>query len=227
MSAKRISRKNAEQLFRGVQAGPAEGLAGLLADAAAPGRPAELTGEEAVITAFRSAPVPTVSRRRLASFRHTFAKVVSVKVAGVILAGTAVGGVAVAASTGSLPIQDGRPMWSSSTTPTKTPKPQLIPKTAAPRPHPAPAPKPTATPPQLSDLCRSYLTKTLNEHKKDMKDLIAAAGGREKILRFCFRFLDPNGGKPQRSHWPKDLPTSWPDLVKKLFPQAKAGSRRH
>src|SRR4051794_33690494 len=142
MSAKRISRTNAEQLLRGVQAGPAEGLAGLLADAAAPGRPAELTGEETVMTAFRAAPIPAVSERRPTSSRNTFAKVVSVKVAGLILAGTAVGGVAVAASNGSLPIQDGKPMWNSSPTTTKAPAPKLIPKTAAPRPHPAPAPAP-------------------------------------------------------------------------------------
>jgi hypothetical protein len=225
MSAKRISRKDAEQLLRGVQAGPAEGLAGLLADAAAPGRPAELTGEETVMTAFRAAPIPTASGWRPASFRHTFAKVVSVKVAGVILAGTAVGGVAVAASNGSLPIQDGKPMWSSSTTATKAPEPKLIPKTAAPRPHPAPAPTPKPTTPRPSDLCRAYLSKALDEHKKDLKDLIAAAGGRKKILKFCSQFKHHDDKKPLRELWPKDMPTTWPSLIQRLFPTARSTRR--
>lgn len=226
MSAKRISRKNAEQLLRGVQAGPAEGLAGLLADAAAPGRPAELTGEETVMTAFRAAPIPAVSGRRPRSFRHTFAKVVSVKVAGVVLAGTAVGGVAVAASNGSLPIQDGKPIWSSSTTASKAPAPKLIPKTAAPRPHPAPAPAPKPTTLRPVDLCRAYLSKALDEHKKDLKDLIAAAGGRKKILKFCAKFRGPDGEKPMRGLWPKGgIPTTWPSLIQQLFPTAR--STRH
>jgi hypothetical protein len=227
MSAKRISRKDAEQLLRGVQAGPAEGLAGLLADAAAPGRPAELSGEETVMTAFRAAPIPTVSGRRLASFRHTFAKVVSVKVAGVLLAGTAVGGVAVAASNGSLPIQDGKPMWSSSTTATEAPEPKLIHKTAVPRPHPAPVPTPTPKPttPRPSDLCRAYLKKALDEHKKDLKDLIAAAGGRKKILKFCSQFNQPDDKKPRRNFWPKDMPTTWPSLIERLFPSARPTRR--
>jgi hypothetical protein len=218
MSAKRISRRNAEQLLRGVQAGPAEGLAGLLADAAAPGRPAELAGEETVMTAFRAAPVSTASTRRSASVRKTFAKVVSVKVAGVILAGTAVGGVAVAASNGSLPIQDGKPRWSSSTT--KAPEPKLIHKTAAPQPHPAPAPAPKPATPKPSDLCRSYLSKALDEHKKDLKDLIAAAGGKKNILKFCSKFMDPDRGKPRHDHWPKGIPTTWRSLIQKLFPSA-------
>ncbi|MGF1430898.1 hypothetical protein [Kitasatospora sp. LaBMicrA B282] len=130
--SRRIDRDAAEHLLAGATDGTQGGLdalSGLLAAAAAPATEHELAGEEAAVTAFRSAarlgsistsptgttpPVPSSSRSRpMASCAPQRFRVptrfLSARAAVAALAVTAIGGVAVAAGTGHLPTVLGGP----------------------------------------------------------------------------------------------------------------------
>ncbi|MEU8513316.1 hypothetical protein AB0C76_17245 [Kitasatospora sp. NPDC048722] len=122
--SRRIDRDAAEQLLGGAVGGPSAGqdasltgpdgdaagqVARVLAAAAAPATAAELTGEQAALTAFREArfapdPVTTtapVRRRPMAT--AALARAFSTKAVAAVLSATALCGVAVAAGTGNLP----------------------------------------------------------------------------------------------------------------------------
>ncbi|MEE1786843.1 hypothetical protein PUR71_28650 [Streptomyces sp. SP17BM10] len=127
--SRRIDRDAAEQLLGGAVGGPSAGqdasltgpdgdaagqVARVLAAAAAPATAAELTGEQAALTAFREArlapdPVATtapVRRRSMAT--AALARAFSTKAVAAVLSATALCGVAVAAGTGNLPSPLGR-----------------------------------------------------------------------------------------------------------------------
>ncbi|MFE2411270.1 hypothetical protein ACFXDE_23280 [Kitasatospora sp. NPDC059408] len=129
--SRRIDRDAAEQLLGGAVGGPSAGqdasltgpdgdaagqVARVLAAAAAPATAAELTGEQAALTAFREArlasdPVATtattapVRRRPMAT--AALARAFSTKAVAAVLSATALCGVAVAAGTGNLSIGSG------------------------------------------------------------------------------------------------------------------------
>ncbi|MEO3782057.1 hypothetical protein ABGB12_01910 [Actinocorallia sp. B10E7] len=207
MSAKRISRRTAEQMLCGSSAG--HPVTELLNSAAAPGRAEELSGEMEAVAAFQAARVdaPVLSalseeHREKPSLRSLLAKTLTAPVIGVVLAIGAVGGVAIAANGGVPGHKEEKPRKPPSVTSTPT----LTRKYAAP-----PAPAPAATP-STADLCRAYITQ--GGQDKHLAPLVKAAGGRKKVIAFCIALLGwdknkPNGQWPPQG-WPTDWPTSWP-----------------
>jgi len=212
MSAKRISRRTAEQMLRGSSAG--HPVADLLNSAAAPGREEELGGETEVLAAFQAALVdapalstasvlPTVERNReKPSLRSLLAKAPTALIAGTALAVTAVGGVAIAAN-GGVPGQK------------KAEKPKASPTSASPpftrKYAPPPSPAPAATPSD-ADLCRKYIAQGMKD--ENIAPLVKAAGGRKKVIAFCVTLLGSDKNKPAGQWpppgWPTDWPTTWP-----------------
>jgi len=206
MSAKRISRRAAEQMLRGRSAG--HPVARLLGSASAPARAEELSGEAEVLAAFRAAfaeapsVVRTEPREEASSARSLLPRSLSAKIAGAVLAVTAagaVGGVAIAAG-GGLPVQK------KDAPPKKQPA-----RTSAP-PHTrkyAPPPSPATVPtPSIAELCRTYLTQ--GRKAEHLEPLIKAAGGRKKAIALCVALL--GGGDPKRpvGQWPTEWPSNWP-----------------
>ncbi|NKZ04912.1 hypothetical protein [Actinomadura latina] len=104
--AGRLDQHAAERLLDG--AGGHAPLHALLSAAAAPGRPAELAGEDAAAAAFRAAPAPARASRRAVLRRFLTAKVIAL-IGGTILL---TGGVAYA--TGHFPGQEPAPAPSPS-----------------------------------------------------------------------------------------------------------------
>src|SRR5947209_2751196 len=102
-TSRRLTAREAEQLLTGQPAGPdLRWLGRLLAAAAAPARPDELTGQRAAMEGFRRAYRHAPDRRRPRRLAVALRRTVVVKAA----AGAAVlfvGGTALAAGTGTLP----------------------------------------------------------------------------------------------------------------------------
>lgn len=214
MSAKRISRRTAEQMFRGSSAG--HPVADLLNSAAAPGREEELGGEAEVMAAFQAAlvdapalstasalPAPGERNREKPSLRSLLAKAPTALIAGTALAVTAVGGVAIAAN-------GGVPGHKKAEKPKSSPAsvaPPFTRKYAPPPPSPAPAATPTN-----ADLCRKYIAQGMKD--ENLAPLVKAAGGRKKVVAFCITLLGSDKNKPAGQWpppgWPTDWPTAWP-----------------
>ena len=213
MSAKRISRRTAEQMLRGSSAG--HPVADLLNSAAAPGREEELGGETEAMAAFQAALVdapalstvpapsaPAERNREKPSLRSLIAKAPTALIAGTALAVTAVGGVAIAAN-GGVPGQK------------KAEKPKASPTSASPpftrKYAPPPSPAPVATP-SNTDLCRKYIAQGMKD--ENIAPLVKAAGGRKKVIAFCITLLGADENKPAGQWpppgWPTDWPTTWP-----------------
>lgn len=222
----RVSRRDAERLLdsgRALDGGPAgaghDGLANLLAAAAAPARPDELAGEAAAVAAFRRefrrrpgrAPAVRPYRRRIA--------VVGALSAAVL----AVGGTAYAASTGRLPdpvqrVVDGvftggsggRP-HGGATPATSADPASRVPGTGASPPGPASATNPADRSPgpdeaRMTGLCRSWEASRDNPHSAaisadDLRILAAAAGGEDRIAAYCAE-IRSTGPKPTKSDKP-------------------------
>ncbi|MDZ5442969.1 hypothetical protein U2F26_09500 [Micromonospora sp. 4G57] len=188
----------------------ADPLRHLLAAAAAPANPGELSGEEQAMTAFRAArvapafaPAPAPRRRRLRVGAAAW-------VAG--LAATATAGVAFAAVSLDRPEQptsppapttpgssssgvDGSPSptrgadptGSSPGTPAST-GPSVAPGTTG------AGPGRPATTAQLTGLCRSYLAKSPEQRAKALEtpsfgDLVSVAGGADRVEDYCLRLV--------------------------------------
>ncbi|MEO3815883.1 hypothetical protein [Plantactinospora sp. B24E8] len=203
---------------------PASPLTALLSAAAAPARPGELGGEDAALAAFRAARpdrratgAPTVSpvpdrltadggaawrgwwsgprpRRRptLGATAWAAAAVVTVTM-----------GVALAADLGipaSTPPAGPAPVTASADTSAPVPTtPASTPSTAArtgPTGTPGTAPNPAGQPPpSIRGKCRSYLARDgAASGKPPVTELVAAAGGPERVGAYCRALLDSDTG---------------------------------
>jgi hypothetical protein len=156
-------------------------LARLVAGAQAPPVPGELAGEDAAVAAFhraRTEPAHPV--------RRTLARVLAVKVAaGVAI--LAAGGYAVAAASGAVPappfVPDRAPA-PVATTPAKHPGGN---RTAVPQqPLPATGPgTPLRPATSYTGLCHAYFNGPPGRDTPPMRDLVAAAGGPDRVAAFC------------------------------------------
>jgi hypothetical protein len=208
---RRIGAREAEQLLTGGPTAPdRRALARLLSAAAAPARPAELAGEEAVRAAFVRAynePASAGSRSPRGSLlaRAALAKV---------LAGTAVllvGGTALAAGTGHLPAavqRHAHDLFAPSGGPAPSRSPGIGGRHPGAAPYPGggsatPTPAGPAPSAALPGLCRAYVAGRKDPSKAlqapAFQGLAAAAGGADNIPEFCAGILADTqqpGGKP-------------------------------
>jgi hypothetical protein len=194
---RRIGRADAQRLLDGEPAGAQHAeLAALLSAAAAPGRPAELADEPAMVAAFvraRREPSPSPGRARARRpGRFAVLKVAT----GLLLFTTA--GTAFAAETGNLPAGLQRqahglfsslgvptpdaesPAGSRPGTPTSTP--------GVPRASSAPSPGPGE--PATDGLCRAWAASQRDPHghamaPRQLRELILRAGAAREIPAFC------------------------------------------
>ncbi|OLB81169.1 MAG: hypothetical protein AUI14_04245 [Actinobacteria bacterium 13_2_20CM_2_71_6] len=235
--ARRINRREAEQLLSGGPAGPDRAaLRHLLDMVAAPPRPEELAGRHAAVAAFvrtQRDPVPPVPARRRPVLLSLLSRAAIVKVVvglGVLLAG----GAALAGGTGNLPdrVQHGAYELLS---PLGVPVPDATgrhgggtkggnsPSTG---PTSAPGSGPVATGPAAVGLCRAWQAAQKDSRGKAMDStalqaLSRAAGGTEHIPAFCARVLgtadavppensDTSPGPPSHPGPPNPKPTHSP-----------------
>jgi hypothetical protein len=168
-------------------------LAPLVAAVRAPASPGELAGEETAVAAFlqaRAEPAHPV--------RRTLARALAVKVAVGVAVLTA-GGYAVAAASGAVPAPPFVPERAPvATTPAKHPGGN---RTAVPQ-QPLPVaslgtPHRSAT--SYAGLCRSYFNGPPRRDTPPMRDLIAAAGGVDRVPAFCAAAGVPAAGAPASS----------------------------
>jgi hypothetical protein len=210
----RIGPDDAERLLTTGRDAAHPGLSRLLAAAAAPPRPGELAGLRAAVAAFEEAgryerPAATPRRRR--ALRPL--------AAAAALAAMLAGGVAVAAETGNLP---GRPVTDHSAPVTGAP-PETTTRPAPSHSGTATAPQPpgdrgrtlSPTSPAVAGLCRAWDAHRRNPRKdpitaEAMRDLVAAAGGEDRIPAYCAAVLArPGTHQPTPSH-PTGKPAAKP-----------------
>jgi len=182
-----------------VRAG-ADPLARLLAAASAPGHPAELTGEQVAVAAFRSASGAGVApggaaTRPVATRPRVLTRVLAVKLAAAAAA-TAAASVAFAAGTGIIP----NPIRARTVVPTASATPALPP--AATSGHPAsgsvvPGSGATRTVPR--GLCQAYFAWKLqgkNLYRPAFERLVTEAGSEAGVDAYCTKLLAPPTDEP-------------------------------
>ncbi|WP_143162689.1 hypothetical protein [Couchioplanes caeruleus] len=226
----RLGPAEADRLMAGDPAGAElRGLAALLDAAKAPASPRELAGERAavaaIVAAYRDAETTSLPRGRRRVRISPPVRTAAVKVAAgvAVLAG---GGVALAAETGHLPAgaqQQAHRLFSAVGVPAPAPETTSArpPSPALPAPSPqtsarsAPGPSPTGGPasadPAVPGLCRSWAAQQ-EPHGKAMnaasrRDLIAAAGGEDRIADLCAA----QAGAPSTTPAPEEVPGDKPD----------------
>lgn len=192
----------------------ADPLVHLLAAAAAPGNPGELSGEEQALAAFRAARATAAPVPHRAPRPRRLRVGVAAWVAG--LAATATAGVAFAAVSLDRPQEPvappapGTPGSTGSGTagsPTGAGGPTGgAPGSAAPSTGSAPTGGPgrPAGTEQLAGLCRAYLAKPLGQRDRALAtaafaDVVAAAGGTDRVDGFCARLVPNHAPKPSPS----------------------------
>jgi hypothetical protein len=246
--SRRIDRRTAEHLLRGApqreQAAGSDPLSDLLAAAAAPAREGELAGEQAALTAFRTAHLADAPQpQRESMLKTTLAKLVTVKIAIAAAAVVAAGGVAVAAVTGTLPTQGGDTATTSvtstvaSTTGQQTGGRQSeVPGKPAGTGKNAPQNAPDVTTdgtgrgdpaspaPSVEGLCHAYTAGAGSGHGKALGNpafgaLITAAGGQEKVPAFCADLLGAK--KPGQPASPPGKPSAHPTGSNEDHPTGK------
>jgi hypothetical protein len=155
-------------------------LAQLLAAASAPATAAELRGEQAMLTAFRSA---RPGRRR----RGWIARLLSVKVIAATAAALTAGGLAVAAGNGALPL----PGFSDTpTTPgRKSARPSAVASVGPGVPGPTPSGSPVVAA-QVKAGCTGFLAMDPQQRARQLAagkfdELVAAAGGADRVEQYC------------------------------------------
>jgi len=169
-------------------------LARLVAAAQAPASPGELAGEESAVAAYRQARAETAH-----PVRRALARVLAVKIAaGVAI--LAAGGYAVAAATGAVPAPAFVPERApapAATTPAKHPAGN---RTAVPqRPLPAVSPGTPHRPANsYTGLCHAYFNGPPGHDTPPMRDLVAAAGGPDRVVAFCAAAGVPTPGPDQK-----------------------------
>lgn len=205
-------------------------LAGLLAAAAAPGHPGELSGEQTCLVAFRAAQLTAApGSGRQSIVKTTMLRMLTVK--AVLAAFAAAGGsLALAASTGVVdnPLDGVVHPGTSDRSAVHAPA-QHVPSQRAsgdPQPSRSAAAGNKDTPPSqaqsLLALCRAYHAGSKAERGKALDSpafsgLVAAAGGRDKVDQFCEAELASppatgpaaDNAPPDRNH-PIGKPTSHP-----------------
>jgi hypothetical protein len=200
---------------------PADPLARLLAAAAAPTNPGELSGEEQALAAFRAARADPVATPARAPRRRGIRTGTAAWVAG--LAATATAGVAFAAAgldrpagpTAPAPTAPvgtstaGSPTGGPDGTPTDAPGGVGTPTPSDARTGGAGPGRPAGVP-QLTGLCHAYLAKPAGQRAKALEktafaDLVAAAGGADRVEAYCRGLVpersphptpDPRGARP-------------------------------
>ncbi|WP_162907948.1 hypothetical protein [Allorhizocola rhizosphaerae] len=202
-----LDRETAERLLDGAASSRGTGpvvnhaagpLADLLASAAAPARPHELSNEDNAVLAFRAAV--GLAYPRPAKWRRMF----TFKVVAAVLAAFTVGGLAFASSTGIIPAPFETNRVPAPSTTTTTPGPRPTTTTAA----PTPAPSSAITDEEVRGLCNAYLERPSEERGRALQSpafrrLVEAAGGTENVPGMCAQ-PGPGGGgegnKPDKSH---------------------------
>jgi hypothetical protein len=190
----------AEHLIRRARTGSIvdpEPLAGLLAAAAAPGRPVELTGEEAAVMAFSDARLALTPQPRRPMRKSTMAKLATAQ--AVIVLAVAGAGVALAGGLGHLPgaassneHATARPAASAaSRAPASGSATANSAHNAAASHHPAPSGSPS---PNLRGLCTAYQAAVGDNPGKALDNpaftvLISTAGGKDKVAAYCTTLL--------------------------------------
>lgn len=210
---RRLRRAEAERLLAGGTDPAHPELSRLLAAAAAPPRPHELTGLDAALAAFAEAgraeqPAPAPRRRRVLQ---------PLAVAGAVSV-LLVGGAAVAAETGHLPGTGDPPASSRSEQARETPS---SPARTSPRKEPSgpvASPGRTTAPPapaakDLVKLCRDWRQASKSKGKgtgplkpDELRELARAAGGEARIPDFCAPLLEPPGRQSAGPHPPASHP---------------------
>ncbi|SCL33239.1 hypothetical protein GA0070624_4691 [Micromonospora rhizosphaerae] len=212
-------RAGSERLLDAARAGrrpspDADPLVQLLAAAAAPANPGELSGEGQALAAFRAAraapaPVRAARRRRIGAGAVAW-------LAG--LAATATAGAAFAAVSLDRPEEPAPP--SAPTTPgssgadgsqSQTPGggttgggPRASPSTAGAPSTAGGGPGRPADTQQLTGLCRAYLAKPAGQRARALEtptfaDLVVAAGGADRVDGFCRRLMPEQAPKASPS----------------------------
>jgi hypothetical protein len=204
---RRIGRSTAQRLLRGQTAGPTQ-LAELLVTVAAPAERAELTGEEAAVSAFREAHlVPALQQGRTSVIKTALAKLLTIKVAAAALTATAAGGVALAAGTGHLPGSAGGAAPTDRPTATHDTRTHHTGKASTARDgHHSASPSPS-----LVGLCHAYQAGAGDNPGKALDNpafthLITVAGGKDKVAAYCTDLIKTHPGKARASH-PAGAPT--------------------
>lgn len=205
----------AERLLDGTSDMP-PALANLLAHAAAPGRPMELTGETAALAAFRVAPAPA-KLARPAPARSPARRRWLIAVAAATFT-FASAGIAVAAATGVLP----GPLRPAATPQLATDTPTL----AAPPPGDR-GNGPTAPPPDpaIPGLCRSYLAQLAAGNHDELRNprfaaLVELAGGAEHVQAYCDEQVA--GPSPEPTHGRADNHPTGPPTPPEQQPNKQA-----
>jgi hypothetical protein len=219
---RRLGAREAERLLTGAPTGSdRRDLVRLLAAAAGPVRPRELSGESTVVAAFvhasRQPLVPRVERDRPALTRWLTQTVAIKVVAGA--AALLVGAAALAAETGTLPDgvqQHAHDFFSGLGVPAPDasgPSTSPSPGGTGPGPNPSMSSHPPATPDAaITALCRTYVQSQKKPDSKALdpaalRTLAAAAGGEARILPYCEEVLASSVAPPAGS----DDPTPTPD----------------
>ncbi|GAA4440039.1 hypothetical protein [Phytohabitans houttuyneae] len=202
-----MRRDEAERLLTGGHDAAHPELSRLLAAAAAPPQPHELTGLDAALAAFEQAG--RVEQRVSAPRRR---RVLRPLAAVAAVSGLLVGGVAVAAETGYLPGTDPPPSRQSLDSREAPPASTRTSPGRGSGPVGTPAPSATSPPAATRDmakLCKSW-EQAREKGKKpmkpeDLRELASAAGGEDRIPGFCAPLLQPPGRRsatptPSRTH---------------------------
>jgi hypothetical protein len=199
---RRIGRADAQRLLDGGPAGAQHAeLAALLAAAAAPGRPAELTDEPAMVAAFvRAQREPSPSPGRARAWRPGRFAVVKVAT-GVLLFATV--GTAFAAETGTLPAglqRQAHGLFSSLGVPTPDADRTAGSRPGAPKstrgvPPASSRPSPGPGDPATEKLCRAWAASQRDPHgramaPKQLRELIIRAGDAAEIPALCAERID-------------------------------------
>lgn len=196
MSSEHPDRHSAEQLLRGVPAArlAAGPLGEHLCAAAAPARPAELAGRPQAIAAFRAARTAAPPARPAGVPTNSWGtKLLTLKVAA-LLAATATGSIAMVTASGTVPLlADPRP---PSVSPDRSARPTASPPAQPDRPTSvrtaAPAATPAASSASLVQACRDHaptIGSGPSRSGADFAALVAAAGGRDRVVPFCAQLL--------------------------------------
>ncbi|HEX5497143.1 MAG TPA: hypothetical protein VFX70_21480 [Mycobacteriales bacterium] len=223
MSANRrhgVDRGTAERLLRGAPAGRRSGadpLVALLAAAAGPVRPGELSGERVALAAFREArPAPVHQPRRGSMIKSVMAKALTAKVVlATATTGALGGGVVLAAASGNLPALPGSAGGGNGGSSASSHPSQPV---GSHRPSDRPAPASSghaggdASPsPSVFGLCHAYTAGVAASHGKALDNpafsvLIRNAGGRDNVAAYCATVLAAHPGNAPSAH-----PTGAPD----------------
>jgi len=214
---RQIDRDTAEHLLAGAVVGRHAGvdpLGDLLAAAASPPRGGEYPGEQAVMAAFRAADLgATPEPRRASMIRTLVSKVLTLKAAA-LLAGLAGGGIALAGVASVLPTPSHNP---PAVTASPAPGPGETSGTGktgdtdksrggdksstGDKTQGSDKTKDPYDSPSVVGLCHAYRAKDGSKRGKELdkpafRELVTAAGGKDKVEAFCAAVLASASAKP-------------------------------